>query len=207
MAKYSEVPRDMPLYSVAEPKGRVFLKGESWPGDAWSDQPGGEMVGTGTVAQSLKDLNTAANQVNELRAIVESQGHDVAQAARERDEAVARADGLAQVAKDAQAAQAQAEDATKTLTEERDAARDEARQQAARADKLDGDASEANSTLERLVGELNQARQEAADANGLVTIAQEEIAALKADIAKMDGDKDGKVGGKAAKAKPEGAAE
>jgi chromosome segregation ATPase len=201
MAKFTVLPSDMKLYSPAEPAGRVFLAGEAWPGDAWSDQPGGDEVGRGTVMQSLKDLEAAKKQSDDLRKMVESGAHDLAQMGKERDEALAKVAGLVAAVQAAEQSGGQGAEILKGLTEERDAARADAATQKARADKLDGDLTDTKATIERLTGELSEAKQAGADKEGRVQELETDLANASAKLAAFDGDGDGAPGGSRAKAK------
>ncbi len=195
MANPITLPSDMKLYSPAEPKGRVFLKGEQWPGDAWSDKPGGDDVGKGTVTQALKDLQAAEGQAQGLRDTIASQEHDLAQLAKERDDAVSALKDAEARAKDAEKAGGHADDTSAEITKERDTARAEAASQKNRADALDGKLTEAQKTIERMAGELAEANQAAADGRGRIQELETDLANAKAKIAPLDGDGDGKPGG------------
>lgn len=173
MAKYSVLPRDMKLYSPAEPEGRVFLGGEPWPGDAWSDQVGGDDVGRPTARQALKDLEAADKQAAELRKVIAGQAHDLAQLAKARDDAVSLLAATEQRAADAEAAQKAAEEVAAALTEERDAARQ-------------AEAS-ANERAQKLSGQVQELETDTAN--------------LKAKLSAFDGDGDGAPGGSKSKTK------
>lgn len=108
MAKFGVLPHDMKLYSPSEPDGRVFPAGEQWPGDAWSDRPGGDDVGKGTAKAALKDLEEAQKQAEALRALIASGEHDRAQLAGELASAKTEIADLKQTAADAEAARAAA---------------------------------------------------------------------------------------------------
>lgn len=153
MAKPNVLQADTKLYSPAEPKGRVFLTGEPWPGDAWSDRAGGDEVGKGTVTQALTDLKAANAQADGLRQTLESQQHDLAQIGRERDQALAALGAAQQAASDAATALATAENTASELTVERDAARSEAASQRARAEALDAALTEAKAKIAPLDGD------------------------------------------------------
>ena len=155
MPKYNVLPQDMTLYSPAEPEGRMFPKGSMWPGDAWSDKPGGEVAGAGTTKQAIADLQAAQDQIVKLQDMLQRHEHDRAQLAKERDEAVAALKDAEARAQAAEKAQKDAEDTAKEVTGERD-----------RALSVE---------------------------SGL----RAKITELEAEIAKVDGDGDGKVGGSA----------
>lgn len=190
MAKFTILPADMKLYSPAEPKGRVFLAGESWPGDAWSDKPGGDEVGRGTVTQSLKDLEAAQKQADDLRSIVEGITHDLAQVSKERDDAMAQVAGLQAEVEAAKTSGGQDAAVLKGLTEERDHARAQVETQTTRANKLDGELEAAKATVERLVGELAEAEKKAAgrqdDRNRIMEL-ETDLANAKAASGKSKG--------------------
>lgn len=155
MPKYNVLPQDMTLYSPAEPEGRMFPKGSMWPGDAWSDKPGGEVAGAGTTKQAIADLQAAQDQIVKLQDMLQRHEHDRAQLARERDEAVSALKDAQARAQEAEKAQKAAEETAKEVTGERD-----------RAVALEGSL-------------------------------RAKISELEAEIAKVDGDGDGKVGGSA----------
>jgi hypothetical protein len=120
MPKYNVLPDDMKLYSPAEPKGRLFLKGEAWPGDAWSDKPGGEVAGKDTAAQALKDLIKAQEQNEAIQAQLENAIHSAAQADQRAEAAEAALEAQAQALKDAEAAKQAAEAVATEVTADRD---------------------------------------------------------------------------------------
>ena len=155
MPKFNVLPEDMTLYSPAEPEGRMFPKGSMWPGDAWSDKPGGEVAGAGTTKQAVADLQAAQDQIAKLQDMLQRHEHDRAQLARERDEAVAALKDAQARAQEAEKAQKAAEETASDLTDQRDHAL-------------------------ALEGSLRA-----------------KISELEAEIAKVDGDGDGKVGGSA----------
>lgn len=123
MANPNILPSTMLLYSTFAPEGRLFQQGEDWPGDAWSQRPGGEPIGGDAVAQAMKDLIEAQDQIDRLSQAVSSKDHDMAQMAKQRDDAVAELNGLKQSLLDAEKAQKDAEKIATGLTKERDRAR------------------------------------------------------------------------------------
>lgn len=136
MPRYTILPANMKLYSPAEPKGRMFLKGEPWPGDAWSEKPGGDDVGRATASQALKDLEAAKTQADDLRRVIASGEHDRAQLAAELAQAKAALAGARQAKADAEKARAEAEDIAREATKERDEARGEAQKAKAALERL-----------------------------------------------------------------------
>lgn len=185
MANPSVLAADAILYSPAEPEGRLFPAGESWPGDAWSLNRGGEPVGKGATKQAMKDLIDAQDTIDSLSGQLASKDHDLAVMAADRDDATGKLSDAEQRAIEAEKAQTAAEDAARAYMTERDNARSEIQ---GLTDKL----TAAGETIARLVGDLAAAEQLTADANAA-------LEAARAEIAKVDGDGDGKVGGRAKK--------
>jgi len=122
MAKYSVLPADMVLYSPQEPKGRRFLAGETWPGDAWSDRPQGDAVGAETAAQLAKDLEEANSRLDRLGQTIESAVAESGRLGRELNEARGEIARLTQVAADAEAAKAAAEQQAREAVARKDQA-------------------------------------------------------------------------------------
>jgi hypothetical protein len=131
MANPGVVPSEMRLYASFAPEGRVFRQGEEWPGDAWSDRPGGAAIGTDAVTQAMKDLIAAQDRIDQMSLQLQSKDHDLAQLGKERDEAVAAFQGQKQALLDAEKARDEAEKIAAGLTKERDAARAAANKAAA----------------------------------------------------------------------------
>jgi chromosome segregation ATPase len=161
MANPSVLNADTILFSPAEPEGRLFPAGEMWPGDAWSAKRGGEPVGANSTLGAMKDLIKAQDTIDNLSSQLASAAHDLAVIASERDEANGKVHDLEQRAIDAEGKSADAETAAKAYMIERDQARGEVQAQAAKL-------SEANATIDRLMGELNTASQALADANAQI---------------------------------------
>lgn len=201
MAKYGILPADMTLYSPAEPRGRVFLKGEPWPGDAWSERPGGDDVGKATVAEALKDLAAAQKQADDLRMLIKSAEHDRAQLAKELDEIKASVADREQAASDAVARAEAAIAEAREAVGARDDALKSASGHAARAEA-------ALSDVERLTGELADANSHAAaleagrqDDRTRIMELETDLANAQAKIAAFDGDGNGAPGGSKPRAK------
>lgn len=131
MANPGYLPVKMKLYSHLAPEGREFQQGEEWPGDIWSAKPGGAPVGQDAVTQAMQDLIEAQDRLDAMAQTLASKDHDLAQMAKERDEAKAAFEAQSQALRDAQKAQAEAEKVAAGLTKERDAARAELAKQAA----------------------------------------------------------------------------
>lgn len=123
MARPSTLIVATKLFSPTEPEGRMFQAGEPWPGDIWSDKPGGEPVGTNATAGLLKDLIDANDRLDKMGSQLERNGHDLAVIGQERDAAVAKASDLEQRALAAEQAKAVAEAAATSYMRERDQAR------------------------------------------------------------------------------------
>jgi len=174
------------LYHPSEPGGRTFGVGETDPGAAWTDSPGGAPAGEKTNSQALRDLIEADDRINALGETIAANARDLAEMGKERSEALAKVADLEQAAKDAEKAKADAEALAAELTVERDTARAEA---ARMSDLLKG--------LEAAKAEAVANAELYAEDNGKLSA---RIAELEADVAKVDGDKDGKVGGTKPKA-------
>lgn len=185
MPNPSILPRDMVLYSPAEPDGRMFIKGDQWPGDAWSEKPGGEPAGAKTAAAATADLGALRTQYEALQAQTDRLTHDLAQAAKDRDEAVAMLAEYEQAKNVAEKERDDAQEAARTLTEERD-------RLAANETTLNAKVAASAETEAARVADLVQALDAA---NKLAADRGDEIEALKGKIAKVDADGDGNPGG------------
>lgn len=186
MARSNVFTSDTYLFNTATGEKRLFPKGESDPGNAWSEKEGGEAPGSATTTQALKDLIAAQDQIERLQATLSTQDASMAVLAGERDAAAGKVEGLEQAAADAEKARAEAETAAHAYMTERDAARAEA---ARMSDLLKG--------LEAAKAEAIANAELYAEDNGKLSA---RIVELEADVAKVDGDKDGKVGGTKPKA-------
>lgn len=198
MAKFSILPHDMTLYSPQEPKGRKFIGGDQWPGDAWSDQPYGKDAGTATVAQAAKDLDAAQAHAESMGQTIEGLNHDLAQVQGELAALKAATDQITQDRAAAEAKRDEALQAVREAAEARDQAQADASGLRGRIERMEEAATAAAATIERLTGELAAANQKAADAeslNGRVQELETDLANAKAKIAPLDGDGDGKPGG------------
>lgn len=182
---------DTTLYHPTEGE-RVFPAGETDPGAAWSDKPGGDPVGTNAAVGALKDLIEANDRLDQMGQMAAQKDHDLAVMAKERDEAAGKVAELEQRAIAAEKAQAEAEEATHGYMVERDQARSELK---AAQDKLAASESAHTEKVEGLVKQID-------DANQMIADASTEIEGLKAEIAKVDQDGDGRVGGSKASKKP-----
>lgn len=123
MAKPTVVAQTMKLYSAFAPEGRMFQRGEEWPGDAWSTHPEGDKDAPDALADAQKDLIAAHDENERLTKVLASKDHDLAVLGKERDEAVAALNAQKQALLDAKAAQKALEETAATLTKERDQAR------------------------------------------------------------------------------------
>lgn len=104
---------------------QLFPQGSTDPGDAWSDREGGQMPGSETSLQAMRDLIAAQEQIEALQKLLDQQAAGAAAVAKERDEAVAVRLTLEQRAIVAETAQKVAEDAARQYMAERDQARAE----------------------------------------------------------------------------------
>ncbi len=190
MAKFSIL-----LYSPQEPRGRKFIAGDQWPGDAWSDQPYGKDAGTATVAQAVKDLAAAQTQAENMGQTIESLNHDLAQVQGELSALKASTGELTQARTTAEAARDEALEAARDAAAARDQAQADASGLRERVNRLEEAATTSAATIERLTGELAAANQKAADSSGRIQELETDLANAKAQIAKVDPDGDGKVGG------------
>lgn len=123
MARQSVLLVETKLYSPSEPEGRVFQAGEPWPGDMWSDKPGGEPAGAQGAAGLVKDLIEVNAQKEALGRQLASKDHDLAVISSQRDEANGKLADLEQRALAAEQAKATAEAAATSYMRERDQAR------------------------------------------------------------------------------------
>lgn len=155
------------LYSAAEPEGRVFQAGESWPGDAWSINPGGSVAGANTVGQAMKDLIEAQDQNEALGRQLANKDYSLAEANAAKEAALAKVNDLEQRAIAAEAARADAETAAKDYMIERDQAR--AQVQAGSGDQAKiGELQAEADKVPGLMAQLDTANQALADANGKI---------------------------------------
>lgn len=129
---------DTTLYHPGE-GARVFPAGETDPGDAWSESPGGKPADKSTTRQAMLDLIAAQDQIDALGKQMVAKDHDLAVMASERDAANGKLGALEQRAIAAEAAAADAEARTADYMRERDAARQEAAALRGQLAKLDGD--------------------------------------------------------------------
>lgn len=125
MARQTVFTVDTILYNASE-GARLFPAGETDPGGAWSDNPGGEPADKATTKQAMVDLIAAQDQIDGLGGQIARKDHDLAVIAKERDEANDKLADLEQRALAAEAAVATAEAAAADYMRERDSARDEA---------------------------------------------------------------------------------
>lgn len=181
------------LYHPSE-GARVFPAGETDPGPAWTDSRGGEPADKGTTKQAMRDLIAAQDQIDGLGAQLVSRDHDLAVMASTRDEASLKVAGLEQRAIDAEKGQETEAQRAAEYMRERDAARADHQRVGDQVTAANARVAELEATVTRVTADLGTANQIVADQN-------DEITTLKAEIAKFDGDKDGRIGGKPA-AKP-----
>ena len=111
---------DTILYNAAEPKGRVFPVGEQDPGPAWWDRPEGPPTAEEGASEAAASLLKAYERIATLEAADERRVYDLAQMAKERDEANAKVAGLEAAKADAEADRKVAEDRAIELTKDRD---------------------------------------------------------------------------------------
>lgn len=171
MANPSVLNADTVLYSAAEPNGRLFPAGESWPGDAWSTNPGGDPLGEGLADGARKDVAKAQSRIDALTATVESNANDLAVSASERDAANGKVADLEQRALAAEQGQEAADGRAHDYMAERDQARsdfqrvsDQVTAANARNAELEADAAK----VADLTAQLETANQTIADLNGKV---------------------------------------
>lgn len=122
MARTAVFLTDTRLWNAAE-GWRIFPKGETDPGGAWSEFEGGAPARTATDEGVLKDLALAGAKIEALGRNLSAKDHDLAQMARERAEAVEALGAMEQRALAAERALVEAEDVARSLTRERDDAR------------------------------------------------------------------------------------
>lgn len=140
MANPSILPADTILYSPMEPQGRQFYAGEPWPGDIWSDRPGGSSkLGSETNVQALKDLIAAQEQIEARDQTIAAHAHDLAVMAKQRDTAVEKVESMKQALRDAEAAQKGAEDVAAEKTAEANRLTQAVAEAQARIAAFDGD--------------------------------------------------------------------
>lgn len=139
MPKFNILPQDMTLYCANEPEGRLFRKGDYWPGDAWSDKAGGKDVGSATITQAMKDLIEAHETIERLEAQIASLAHSAGQADGRAGEATAELEALKQAAADAERRAEQAEADLRTATAEVARLTEFTRQLQEKIAKFDGD--------------------------------------------------------------------
>jgi len=183
MARSYVFSTDLKLYHPAEPEGRVFPAGSTDPGAAWSDTPGGDRSESKSVAGMAKDLIEASDRADALAATVSRNASDLAEMGKVRDDAVAKAGALEQRVVDAERLRDQAQALAESATKERDTARAEVERRGGLLTKVEKERDDAIAAAELYAEEV----QKLGEAN----------AALTAQVAKFDGDGDGKVGGKA----------
>lgn len=124
MANPIFLPVTTKLYSAFCPEGRVFQRGEDWPGDAWSTNPKGKDAEVGAhLGEVQAELTAARDEIERLGRVIASKDHDLAVIGRDRDAAVAELKAQKQALLDAQRALKEAEGVNRDLTRERDAAR------------------------------------------------------------------------------------
>jgi len=141
MARQLIFSTDTTLYHATE-GARTFPAGEQDPGGAWMDRPGGEQIGKASVAQAAKDLIEAENRVDALSTQLERNAHDIATLSAERDEAVAKVEGLEQDVLNARKDADEAATLAETLSAERDHAVTEATNLRAKLADFDPDGDE-----------------------------------------------------------------
>lgn len=122
MARPNVFPADTILYSASEPNGRLFPAGETDPGAAWTDKPGGAPVNSASTTAALQDLIAAQDRIETMGETIARNAADLDVAAKAREEAEAKVAGLEQDVIAAKQAQADAEATAQQLTAERDAA-------------------------------------------------------------------------------------
>jgi paraquat-inducible protein B len=161
MPNPSVLLNDTTLYSSGEPDGRVFLAGESWPGDAWTSQPGGERVGKNTAVQAMKDLQAAQAAIDHLNDQVARVTHSAAEADAAKSAAEAQVADLEQRAITAEKALTGASDASAGYMRERDQARAEVTRLTSALEVAQAEGAK----VAGLVADLDAANQTIADLN------------------------------------------
>lgn len=192
MPREQVLSQDTILYSDAEPKGRKFPAGEQWPGDAWSEQPGGAPKEKRAASNDLRALADAHSEIERLTSLSNSQTHDLGQLADERDGLKKQIAGLKKAAEEAAAGGTDDRKLADDARKARDDARADAEGQKQRAAKLEADLTAAKATIERVTAELQASQQGAADSADLrariqeleteVANAAEREKALQADL-------------------------
>lgn len=179
MARPHVFTSDTTLYHPSE-GARIFPAGETDPGDAWHDSPGGAPADKGTTKQAMKDLIAAQDQMDALGAQLVAKDHDLAVIGAQRDEAAGKVADLEQRAIAAEKAAADAIEGATELRRERDQARgdfqrvsDQFTEARARVAELEPEAAK----VPDLSAQLETANQTIADLNG-------QIASLTADLDK-----------------------
>lgn len=153
---------DTTLYHPTE-GARTFPQGETDPGPAWSDKPGGDRSEGNTMASAAKDLIAANDRADALGVRLEAQAHDLAVAAKARENAEAKVAGLEQRAIEAEKALDAAIEAARGYMQERDSARAEVQSAKANADAAEALVNEANERAAAVVAQLEAANQASAD--------------------------------------------
>lgn len=147
---------------------RVFPAGETDPGAAWSDNPGGDRSET-SMPSVMKDLIDANDRADALGVKLDKQAYDMAQTAADATAAKEALADAEQRAVAAEAAQKVAEDGATTYMAERDAARAElATAQQALADNDES----TKARIAELAAQLETANQTIADLSGQVATLQ-----------------------------------
>lgn len=170
MARPQVFNSDTTLYHAVE-GARVFPAGETDPGAAWSDNPGGDRSET-SMPSVMKDLIEANDRADALGVRLDAQAHDMAATAAECTEAKEKLVASEQATIAATEAQKVAEDGAAGYMEERDAARTEL---AATSEKLvtaNADLATAQADAAKvpdLMAQLDTANQTIADLNGQIT--------------------------------------
>lgn len=185
MARPYVFSTDLKLYHPAEPEGRVFPAGSTDPGAAWSDSPGGDRSESKSVAGMARDLIEANDRADALAAIVSRNASDLAEMGKVRDEAVSKAAALEQRVADAERIRDEAQGLAEAATKERDAARTEVERRGNLLAAMEKERDDAAANSELYAEEV----QKLGAANEI----------LAAQVAKFDGDGDGKPGGRAKK--------
>jgi len=170
----------------------TFGIGEQDPGASWFEKEGGEPAGAATTSQALKDLIAAQDQIDQRDKALAAKDHDLAQASKAREEAEGKVEGLEQALKAAETERDDAMSAAEDLTKERDAGIQALEALRATITTLEGDLAGAS-----------KARDEANENAGLYAEEVQKLGdcvkELEAEVAKVDGDGDGKVGGRKSK--------
>jgi chromosome segregation ATPase len=197
MAREAIFSRETRLWHPAS-GWQTFPAGESNPGPAWSEVEGGGAEGTKTQASTLEELAAVTKRAERAEEAAAAREHDLSRLAQERDDAVAGRAAITRRAEEAEKALGEAEADKARYAEERDAARGLETELRAEIGRLKAAKAEDTATIERIVGELNQA-------NALYAAEKARADAAEAEVAKMDGDGDKKIGGSKRKAadKPE----